>query len=55
MDVSPIGTAAAKTVDDIAREVIDGLWGSGQDRKNRIFVAGYDYGAIQKRVNELLK
>lgn len=43
-----------KSVDEIAREVIDGKWGNGADRKNRITAAGYDYAAIQKRVNQML-
>ena len=43
------------TVDEIAREVIHGDWGNGSDRKKRITSAGYDYSAVQKRVNELLK
>lgn len=45
----------AKTVDEIAREVIAGKWGSGAARKNKLEAAGYDYSAVQKRVNELLK
>ena len=44
-----------KSVNEIAKEVIAGKWGSGTDRKNRITKAGYDYSAVQKRVNELLK
>ena len=49
------GTAAPKkSVDDIAREVIDGKWGNGADRKNRLTAAGYDYAAVQSRVNKLL-
>lgn len=44
-----------KTVDTIAREVIEGKWGNGQNRKDRLTSAGYDYNAVQKRVNELLK
>ena len=43
-----------KTVDEIAREVIQGKWGNGQDRKNRLTQAGYDYSAVQHRVNELV-
>ena len=43
-----------KSVDEIAKEVIRGDWGNGQDRKNRLQAAGYDYNAVQKRVNELL-
>lgn len=45
----------SKSIDTIAREVIRGGWGNGQDRKNRITVAGYNYQEVQKRVNELLK
>ena len=44
-----------KTVDTLAREVIQGKWGNGADRKNRLTAAGYNYSAVQKRVNELLK
>ena len=42
-----------KSIDEIAREVIQGKWGNGTDRKNRLTNAGYDYNAVQKRVNEL--
>ena len=49
-----VSSAAKKSVDELAREVIQGLWGNGQDRKNRLQAAGYDYNAVQKRVNELL-
>ena len=49
-----VTTSSKKSIDEIAREVIQGLWGNGQDRKNRITKAGYDYSAVQKRVNELL-
>ena len=41
------------SIDAIAREVIAGKWGNGQDRKNRLSQAGYDFAAVQKRVNEL--
>lgn len=44
----------SKTVDEIAKEVIAGKWGNGQDRKDRLTKAGYDYTAIQNRVNSLL-
>lgn len=46
----PIG----KSIDEVAREVIRGDWGNGQDRVNRLRAAGYDYNVVQKRVNELL-
>ncbi|MGX7111429.1 hypothetical protein [Gemella cuniculi] len=40
--------------EDVAREVIAGVWGNGQDRVNRLTNAGYDYNTIQQKVNELL-
>ena len=45
---------AKKSVDEIAREVVTGSWGNGEDRKNRLTAAGYDYAEIQARVNALL-
>ena len=42
------------SVDTIAREVIAGRWGNGADRKRRLTEAGYDYRAVQTRVNEIL-
>ena len=43
-----------KSVDEIAKEVINGKWGNGDDRKNRLTAAGYDYNAVQAKVNSLL-
>ena len=44
-----------KTIDEIAKEVMQGKWGNNPERKNRLVAAGYDYDVIQKRVNELCK
>lgn len=44
-----------KSIDELANEVIDGKWGDGQDRKTNLEKAGYDYDAVQNRVNEILK
>ena len=44
-----------KTVDEVAKEVIKGLWGNGADRKKRLEAAGYNYYEVQNRVNQLLK
>lgn len=44
-----------KTNEEIAKEVIQGKWGNGTDRKRRLQQAGYNYNTIQKRVNQLLK
>ena len=41
-------------IDHIAQEVLQGLWGNGRERKDRITKAGYDYSAIQRRVNQLI-
>lgn len=46
---------AKKKVDEIAKEVIAGKWGNGEDRKKALEKAGYDYSAVQKKVNELIK
>jgi hypothetical protein len=48
-------STAKKSVDTIAREVIRGDWGNGDERKKKLTASGYDYSAVQKRVNELLK
>jgi len=48
-DISP-----AKTVDEFAAEVMAGKWGNGDDRKNRLTTAGYDYNAVQAAVNALV-
>lgn len=42
-----------KSVEELAKEVWAGKWGSGQDRINRLTEAGYDATAVQKKVNEL--
>lgn len=43
-----------KSLDDVAREVIAGKWGNGVDRTNALSAAGYDAGAVQGRVNQML-
>lgn len=47
-------TGNKKSVDTLAREVIAGKWGNGDARKKALTDAGYDYSAVQKRVNEIL-
>ncbi len=54
-DLQLVNAKPGKTVDELAREVIRGLWGNGTERKNRLTEAGYDYTAVQNRVNELLR
>lgn len=40
-----------KTTDELANEVIQGLWGNGEERKEKL---GDRYREVQDRVNELL-
>ena len=55
MDEASVKAATtAKTVDELAKEVIAGKWGNGAERKRRLKEAGYDYSTIQARVNQLL-
>lgn len=51
---SAVSTTAKKSVTEIAKEVIQGKWGNGSERKTNLEKAGYDYETIQKKVNELL-
>lgn len=46
--------ATTKSVDVLAKEVIAGKWGAGDERKKRLTAAGYNYAAVQKRVNQML-
>lgn len=43
-----------KTVTQIATEVLDGKWGNGEERKQKLNKAGYSYAEVQKEVNRLL-
>ena len=53
--VTPTAKPAGKSVEELAKEVIRGDWGNGQERKDRLAAAGYDYATVQAKVNELLK
>ena len=48
------GTYNKKSNNEVAKEVIQGLWGNGDDRKRRLAAAGYDYNTIQGLVNQML-
>ena len=47
--------AKQKSVDVLAKEVMQGLWGNGKERKDRLSKAGYNYEEVQKQVNKKLK
>lgn len=51
---SSTGTVSGtKSITEVAREVLAGKWGNGDDRKNSLIAAGYDYASVQAKVNEL--
>ena len=43
-----------KNLNTVANEVIQGLWGNGQERYDSLTNAGYDPQAVQDKVNEIL-
>ena len=45
---------AKKSITEIALEVLDGKWGSGEERKKKLQAAGYNYDAVQAEINRLL-
>lgn len=49
-----IPAQASKSVDQLANEVLAGLWGNGIIRKAKLLHAGYDYNLVQKRVDEIV-
>lgn len=51
---APKPAPAGKSIDDLAREVINGAWGNGEERHARLTSAGYNYDMVQTRVNQLL-
>lgn len=53
--VSKAETSVKKSNSEIAREVIQGKWGVGAERKQRLTVSGYNYKSIQTLVNKMLK
>lgn len=53
--IYPVTNTLTKIINTLAREVIRGDWGNGAERKQKLTAAGYDYAAVQKRVNEMLK
>lgn len=39
----------------VAQEVLNGSWGNGQERKDKLTKAGYDYNVVQAEVNTLVR
>lgn len=44
-----------KNVDQLANEVLAGLWGNGIVRRINLTLAGYDYWIVQRRVEEIIE
>lgn len=55
-DSAPMTTPAptTKSIEEVAKEVIAGKYGNGEARKIALKNAGYDYTAVQARVNEIV-
>lgn len=54
-NVENVENSVDKSYVEIAHEVIKGLWGNGNERKQRLTNAGYNYDTVQEIVNKLLK
>lgn len=48
------GNSSGKDLNAVAHEVIAGKWGSGAARKEALAEHGYNYGEVQKLVNQIL-
>ena len=51
---SNVTSTTTGDIDIIARDVIDGKYGNGEQRRLNLEKAGYDYHIVQARVNEIL-
>lgn len=47
-------TQSLKDLEEVAKKVIGGEFGNGDDRINKLKEAGYDYASVQQMVNHLL-
>ena len=51
---TPTTPSTGKSVEEVAKEVLAGQWGNGDDRKSRLEAAGYNYQQVQAKVNDLV-
>ena len=54
-EISAASTFDVSKVETIAKEVREGKWDNGEERRRRLTKAGYNYTEIQKIVNKLEK
>lgn len=50
----PVSQPDRKSIQEVAQEVLKGVYGNGADRKAKLTEAGYNYDEVQAKVNELL-
>lgn len=50
-----IATTSPNTIEQIAKDVITGKYGTGEERKRALEAKGYNYKDVQHKVNELLQ
>ncbi len=44
-----------KSIDELVKECLEGKWGNGSARKMAMINSGYDYAAVQNKINKVLK
>lgn len=52
--INQIKATVKPTTEELAKEVLDGKWGNGAERKYKLEAAGYSYYDVQAMVNKLL-
>lgn len=52
---SCIVSSFKKSIDEVAKDVINGKYGNQPERQQRLEAEGYNYREVQNRVNQLLK
>lgn len=55
LGLNNLKTEDKKSIDQLAHEVLAGKWGAGLIRKIKLKAAGYDYSAVQAKVNYIIK
>lgn len=48
-------TAEDPDIEAVAKDVIQGKYGNGTERRQNLAAAGYDYAKVQARVNQILR
>lgn len=51
---APVKETPKKSITEVAKECLNGVWGNGDERKKKLKAAGYDYDKVQAKVNELI-